>query len=78
MLSVTPGTVLPQSGPISRQIVSEDLIDKRGTPMTECETQAKLAELERLLNDPLVRMDAHKVWQLLSELRGSGVRPAAG
>jgi len=36
--------------------------------MTEREAQAKLAELDSLLNDPLVRMDAHRVWQLLAEL----------
>jgi hypothetical protein len=75
---MTPGTVLPQSGPISRQIVSEHFAEKYGTSMTERETQAKLAELERLLNDPLVRMDAHRVWQLLSELRPPGPHPAAG
>jgi hypothetical protein len=38
-------------------------------PNPEREAQAKRAELERLLNDPLVRMDAHRVWQLLAELR---------
>ena len=37
--------------------------------MTEREAQAKRAELERLLNDPVVRMDAHRVWQVLAELR---------
>jgi hypothetical protein len=46
--------------------------------MTEREAQAKLAELERLLNDPLARMDAHRVWQLLAELRSLGLRPTAG
>jgi uncharacterized protein (UPF0147 family) len=30
---------------------------------------SKLAELERLLNDPEVPMDARRVWQLLAELR---------
>lgn len=38
--------------------------------MTEREVEAKQAELDRLLNDPLVRMDPDKVWQLVAELRG--------
>jgi hypothetical protein len=37
--------------------------------MTEREIEAKLAELDRLLNDPETRMDPHKVWSQLAELR---------
>ena len=37
--------------------------------MTERETETKLAELDRLLNDPDTRMDPHRVWSLLAELR---------
>ncbi len=40
--------------------------------MTEREIETKLAELDRLLNDPETRMDPHRVWSLLAELR----RPA--
>ncbi|NKC29890.1 peptide chain release factor 1 [Falsiroseomonas selenitidurans] len=36
--------------------------------MTERELDQKLAELDRLLNDPETRMDAHKVWALLAEI----------
>lgn len=36
--------------------------------MTEREFESKLAELDRLLNDPEIRMDAHRVWALLAEL----------
>jgi hypothetical protein len=36
--------------------------------MTEREIERKLAELDRLLNDPEVRVDAHRVWSLLAEL----------
>lgn len=36
--------------------------------MTERETESKLAELDRLLNDPDTRMDPHRVWSLLAEL----------
>ena len=36
--------------------------------MTEREIETKLAELDRLLNDPDTRMDPHKVWSLLAEL----------
>jgi hypothetical protein len=50
--------------------------------MTEREIEAKLAELDRLLNDPETRMDPHKVWSLLAELRDSPqtaqLRPLSG
>jgi hypothetical protein len=36
--------------------------------MTEREFQAKLAELDRLLNDPETRMDPDRVWTLLAEI----------
>jgi hypothetical protein len=36
--------------------------------MTENELDTKLAELDRLLNDPDVRLDPHRVWTLLAEL----------
>lgn len=36
--------------------------------MTDRETETKLAELDRLLNDPDTRMDPHRVWSLLAEL----------
>lgn len=32
----------------------------------------KLAELDRLLNDPEVPMQASRVWELLAELAGEG------
>jgi hypothetical protein len=40
--------------------------------MSEAETERRMAELDRLLNDPETRMDAHRVWALLAEL----ARPA--
>jgi hypothetical protein len=43
--------------------------------MTEREIETKLAELDRLLNDPDTRMDPHKVWTLLAELQDK--RPPA-
>lgn len=36
--------------------------------MTEREYEAKLAELDRLLNDPEVRLDPARVWTLLAEI----------
>lgn len=36
--------------------------------MTETEFQAKLAELDRLLNDPDVRLDPDRIWTLLAEI----------
>jgi hypothetical protein len=39
--------------------------------MSEHEMEAKLLELDRLLNDPEVRMDPHRVWSLLQEISGA-------
>ena len=39
--------------------------------MTEREIETKLAELDRLLNDPETQMDPHKVWALLAEISAS-------
>lgn len=44
--------------------------------MTEREFQAKLAELDRLLNDPEIRMDPDRVWALLAELSTQEPRAA--
>jgi len=38
--------------------------------MTERDMESKLAELDRLLNDPDTRMDPHRVWSLLAEISG--------
>ena len=43
-------------------------------PMTERDFEAKLAELDRLLNDPEVRMDPDRVWTLLAEISGKDAR----
>lgn len=47
--------------------------------MTDIEFQMKLAELDRLLNDPDVRLDPDRVWSLLAELNAgaAAARPAA-
>jgi len=42
--------------------------------MSESEMARKLAELDRLLNDPETRMDAGRVWALAQELKA----PTAG
>ena len=47
--------------------------------MTEREFQAKLDELDRLLNDPEVRMDPDRIWTLLAEIsarKGQGAARA--
>lgn len=44
--------------------------------MTERDRQAILDELDRLLNDPETRMDAHRVWALLAELRRAALAGA--
>jgi len=40
--------------------------------MSEAEMERRMAELDRLLNDPDTRMDAERVWTLLAEIRVSG------
>ncbi len=40
-------------------------------PMTtKRDFEAKLAELDRLLNDPEVRMDPDRVWTILADISG--------
>lgn len=36
--------------------------------MSEAEIERRMAELDRLLNDPETRMDANRVWTLAAEL----------
>ncbi len=43
--------------------------------MTEAEFDAKLAEVDRLLNDPEVRLDPERVWTLLAELSSAAAAP---
>ena len=38
--------------------------------MTDAEEQWKLAELDRLLNDPDVPMQPSRIWALLADLSG--------
>ena len=38
--------------------------------MDERDFEDKLAELDRLLNDPEVRMDPDRVWTILAEISG--------
>ena len=45
--------------------------------MTEREFQAKLAELDRLLNDPEIRMDPDRVWALLAEISAQEMQTTA-
>ena len=46
--------------------------------MTERELDQKMAELDRLLNDPETRMDPHKVWALLAEISRQAVGSSGG
>ena len=36
--------------------------------MSEAELERRLAEVDRLLNDPETRMDAERVWAILAEI----------
>lgn len=44
------------------------MVETKESVMSEAEIEQRMAELERLLNDPDVRMDAHRVWSLLAEI----------
>ncbi len=44
--------------------------------MTDSELETALEELDRLINDPEIRMDPNRVWNLLAQLRTQG--PADG
>lgn len=37
--------------------------------MSDAETERRMAELDRLLNDPETRMDAERVWTILAEIK---------
>ncbi len=39
--------------------------------MSEAELERRMAELDRLLNDPETRMDAERVWAILAEISGT-------
>ena len=46
------------------------VVQPEGSMTTERDFEAKLAELDRLLNDPEVRMDPDRVWTILAEISG--------
>lgn len=46
--------------------------------MSDAEMDAKLSELDRLLNDPEVKMDPHRVWSLLAEISQTAPPPRQG
>ena len=43
--------------------------------MTETEINRKLDELDRLINDPAVPMQPHRIWDLLAEVADRVVVP---
>jgi len=46
--------------------------------MTDRDLDRKIAQLDRLLNDPAIRMEPHLVWALLADVsRGANRRPSA-
>ena len=45
--------------------------------MSESEIERRMAELDRLLNDPETRMDPERVWTILAELSRGAVGPAS-
>ena len=56
--------------------------ERRDACMTETEYNRKLDELDRLINDPAVPMQPHRIWELLGEVADrdamSRVMPVAG
>lgn len=56
------------------------MMEPEETAMSEAKLEKRLAELDRLLNDPDVRMDPHRVWTLMAEISrraGAGHETAA-
>lgn len=49
-----------------------------GQGMTDRDYATKLAELDRLLNDPTVRMDPSRVWLLMAEISAHDTALAGG
>jgi len=45
--------------------------------MSEAEIERRMAELDRLLNDPETRMDPERVWTILAELSRGAAAPAS-
>jgi len=45
--------------------------------MSEAEIERRMAELDRLLNDPETRMDPERVWAILAELSQAAAVPAS-
>ena len=43
--------------------------------MSESEIERRMAELDRLLNDPETRMDAERVWAILAEIARERPQP---
>jgi hypothetical protein len=43
--------------------------------MSDADIERRMAELDRLLNDPETRMDAERVWALLAEIKGAPAAP---
>ena len=60
---LTPHTGLPGAEPLGS--AQRIMLDGAMTPR---EYDIKLAELDRLLNDPEVPMEASRVWSLLAEI----------
>jgi hypothetical protein len=52
-------------------------VSGKGWAMTETEYSRKLEELDRLLNDPDVPMEPHRVWSLLAEVAQPEHQPPA-
>ena len=46
--------------------------------MTDSELENALEELDRLINDPEIRMDPDRVWNLLAQLRTQNPADGAG
>lgn len=43
--------------------------------MTETDYNRKLDELDRLINDPEIPMQPHRIWELSAELADRGAMP---
>jgi hypothetical protein len=71
-----PGPAARKPSPSINVQAHAALRDKE-TGMTDAEAEKALEELDRLLNDPDVRMDPARVWTLAARLSAPIMRDAA-
>jgi hypothetical protein len=74
-MNAIPGPAARKPSP-SINVQAHAALRDRETGMTDAEADKALEELDRLLNDPDVRMDPARVWALAARLSAPVMRDA--